>query len=385
MALYGVFLCSYFVFPEYSQPYRFFARVVFVLGIFVTVGGIRATWRHPVFRAMAVYMIYLLLSAFWSDPFDWFLLGQKVTISIYLLGFIAITHYLVHWNRDFFERMLQLCILVAAVAASISIAVFYSENPFPATRLIGIGSLTNINEFSVVYGIFALLAASFVLRRPGFPIQALFLSAIGVFICFAWFGQSRTTLVALVIALCALTGLTLNEKKLLFLAALVILIAALFFIFPDSVEGAWIRGWGLRAQIWAQIWSEAYSAPIAGHGLISQLSVDAGGKVFENAHSAYLQVFWQGGVIGFSLFIFLLITAMRHAWSQGHQEGGYTVFCMLVFAAITMTTDLDTLIARPREQWMLFWFPLALLLSYPSITPRSQRHSALSTHEKRNS
>jgi len=45
---------------------------------------------------------------------------------------------------------------------------------------------------------------------------------------------------------------------------------------------------------------------------------------------------------------------------------------MLVFTTCIMMTGVDTLIARPRDQWMLFWFPLALLLAYQSKAPRPQ-------------
>ena len=122
-------------------------------------------------------MLYLLLSGLWSDPLDWYRWGQKFTISIYLLGFITITHFLVRWNRDLYERMLQLCTLIAAVAALISLVVFYRENPFPSARLEGIGSLTNVNEFSNMYGVFALLAVEFARKAQNLPYRALFLLA----------------------------------------------------------------------------------------------------------------------------------------------------------------------------------------------------------------
>ena len=67
-----------------------------------------------------------------------------------------------------------------------------------------------------------------------------------------------------------------------------------------------LRGSGLRPDIWAQIWDDAKAAPIAGHGLISPISVEAGGEFFGTAHNAYLQVFWQGGVIGLGLFLAVL-------------------------------------------------------------------------------
>jgi O-antigen ligase len=94
-----------------------------------------------------------------------------------------------------------------------------------------------------------------------------------------------------------------------------------------------------------------------------------GKNVFETAHNAYLQAFWQGGVIGLGLLLLVLLVAFRYALAYGRQQGDYTVLCMLIFVVCTMMTGVDTLIDRPRDKWMLFWFPLGLLLSYRALIP----------------
>lgn len=369
---YGVFMCGYFVVQDYSDHYRLFAKYVFPLGLFVFVGGMKGLWRQPLFQILIAYLGYLLLSAFWSDPLDWYRLGQKFTISVYLLSFIAITCYLVQWNSALYQRVLQLCVLIAGVAALTSLILFYRQHAFPGERLEGTGSLTNINEFSNVYGIFALLAMGFALQTQRVAHKMLFMATIGIFLSIAWFGQSRTAFVSMIITLVALTILTLPENKGWYTALLAVLVGALVLLFPDPVEQALHRGQGLRPQIWAGIWEQARSVPIAGHGLISEVSVKAGRHSFATAHNAYLQVFWHGGAIGLSLFLLMLGWAFRNAWSQGRQRGEFSVFCMLLFTACAMMTGVDTLIERPRDQWMLFWFPLALLLSYPGMTQSRQ-------------
>ncbi len=164
----------------------------------------------------------------------------------------------------------------------------------------------------------------------------------------------------------------LKQRRVLYSAILAVLAGALAFVFPDLLEQALLRGLGLRPEIWTQIWTEAKAAPIAGHGLVSMVSVDGGEQYFETAHNAYLQVFWQGGVIGLCLFLAVLMVAFRYAWQRGRQQGDYTVFCILMFTACIMMTGVDTLIARPRDQWLLFWLPLALLLGYPSKAPHAR-------------
>ena len=272
--------------------------------------------------------------------------------------------------------MLQACILFATFAAVISIVVFYSNNPFPATRLNPIGSLTNVNEFSNVYGIFALLAAFFVMRFPGRGLNWVFILSIVAFICVAWFGQSRTAFTALIIALLTLVSLMQKNKRLLCLAALAVLTGLLFLAFPEVVDQLFERGPGLRPLIWAAVLDEAQSAPVFGHGLASTLSVGISGYTFETAHNAFLMLFWQGGAVGVMIFLLLLVVAFRHAWSLGQQQSDFSIFCILIFAVCTMMTGVDTIIERPRDQWMLFWFPLALLLSYQSGASRTRLHTA---------
>jgi O-antigen ligase len=318
-------------------------------------------------------MLYLLCSSFWSEPFDWYQIGQKFTIAAYLLSFIAITHYLLRWNEAWYQRMLQLCVLLAALSALGSMLVFYRANPFPETRLDGIGALTNVNEFANVYGLFALLAMGFALQARQLVDRAPFLLAIVAFVCFAWFGQSRTASASMLLALLLLMGLTLKHGRMLYLSFLVVLAGSLVAAFPDLLLQALHRGLGLRPEIWAHMWAEAKAAPVFGHGLVSLGSVDAGDQHFGSAHNAYLQVLWQGGVIGLCLFLAVLVMSFRLAWQRGRQRGDYTVFCILVFTACTMMTGVDTLIARPRDQWLLFWLPLALLLAYPGREPHPRR------------
>jgi O-antigen ligase len=369
-----MFTCGYFFLEDYSSHYRLFARFVFFLGLFVFARGVRENYQHPLFQIIALYIIYLLLSGFWHVPMDWFRLGQKLTISIYLLSFITITYFLVHWNRVLFERMLLLCILIAAAAALISLVVFYRDNTFPGTRLVGMGALSNVNEFTNVYGVFGLLAMGFALRARLLPCRLLLFLAIAIFISYAWFGQSRTAFVSMIIVLVTQAGMTLERKRSFYttIAALLVFGATLAVVFPDAIEQAFLRGMGLRPQIWEGIWSEARLAPIFGHGLTSDISVKVGRNVFETTHNAYLQAFWHGGAIGLGLLLLLLLVALRQAFSLGHRGGDYTVFCMLLFAACTMMTGVDTLIDRPRDQWMLFWLPLALLLSYQTLAPRDR-------------
>lgn len=85
---YGVFTIGYFLFPGYSEHYRFYARAVFLPALFVILPSLREIARHPVFRLILVYLGYMIVTSLWSETFSFYDFGQRLTLSIHILGFI---------------------------------------------------------------------------------------------------------------------------------------------------------------------------------------------------------------------------------------------------------------------------------------------------------
>ncbi len=365
LAAYGVFLCSFFFLQEYGDVYRFYARVISIPSLIAFFYSIRLVSGHPLFKLIALYMAYLLLSGLWSEPLDRYRLGQMGAICVYLISFFTTTHYLVNRNPAHFDLMLRACTLAAGAAAIASIFIFYMSNPFPGTRMDGIGALTNINEYANVYGVFALLALGFAINSRKAITRGLFLLAMVAFMCVAWFGQSRTAFASILIALGVLSGLSLGREKSYLLAGLALVVVLLLLAFPEVVQQAFERGQSFRFVIWSEVWQGILARPVFGHGLLSELAIDTGRKTpMSVAHNAYLQIFWTGGIIGLLLFLLLLGNAFRFAVRRGQQQGDYRILCILIFAACAMMTGVDILIARPRDQWILFWLPLAMLMAF---------------------
>jgi hypothetical protein len=48
---------------------------------------------------------------------------------------------------------------------------------------------------------------------------------------------------------------------------------------------------------------------------------------------------------------------------------------------LAMQTGVNGLITRPRDQWMVFWFPLALLISFQTPSRRLSAPDSGSEHE----
>jgi len=370
---YGLFTIGYFLSPDYNNHYRFFAKAVFFPALFVLLEPFREIMKHPVLRLTLVYLIYMLASSLWSDTFSLFEFGQRLTISVYILVFITTTRYLNDRYETGFDRMLKFAVLVAAIAAIVSIVVWYRNHAFPGSRAEGLGSLTNVNEFANVYGVFALLATGYLLRASTLREKGVYILAIVAFLCFIWFGQSRTAFSVLFFTLILLSFCMAGQGRIKTIAWLVACVVALALIFPEQIENAWLRGVGLRLPIWKGVIAEIAEAPLLGHGVLTKLHIFVPGYDFQVAHNAYLHVLWQGGAVGLGLFVLLMATAFRQAWLLGKERGQFVIFSVLVFTAGIMLTGVDDVIVRPREQWMVFWFPLALLISRQTINARGSR------------
>jgi hypothetical protein len=70
-----------------------------------------------------------------------------------------------------------------------------------------------------------------------------------------------------------------------------------------------------------------------------------------------------------------------YAYRLGKATGDFTIFAILVFCVQVMQTGVNGLISRPRDQWMVFWFPVALLVSYQTTTRRLPDSETGSGHE----
>jgi len=145
--------------------------------------------------------------------------------------------------------------------------------------------------------------------------------------------------------------------------ALLVMIGLIMLAFPQTVENYWARGLGLRPAIWTELLREISQHPLFGHGLTAKPILEINGhNTMETAHNTYLHTLWQGGVVGLGLFLAILGLAVSKSWQLGRATGNHLIFALLLFTIGVMFTGVDRLIDRPRDQWHLFWLPLALLM-----------------------
>jgi O-antigen ligase len=105
-----------------------------------------------------------------------------------------------------------------------------------------------------------------------------------------------------------------------------------------------------------------------GAGVTFDFTFPNGFKV-TSAHSLYLQLWYQYGIVGILLFVALLISLLWKGWSCRAQPLARLGLALLVFAMVAMVSEVHAIFQRPSPYWVLFWFPVGILLGVQKPVP----------------
>lgn len=125
------------------------------------------------------------------------------------------------------------------------------------------------------------------------------------------------------------------------------------------------RAGSVRLGIWQNAFEVAKEKAIFGWGFNKQLSfINGFGQPITTTHSLYFAAFLKGGVVG----LVFLLTMIGYAFRQclRHLAADHKVeIGILIFAVMFYATQGMFVISNPREYWVLFWIPLAIVFSTP--------------------
>ena len=128
------------------------------------------------------------------------------------------------------------------------------------------------------------------------------------------------------------------------------------------------RAGPVRFGIWQHAFEVAKQKIIFGWGFNKELEfINGYGQTITTTHSLYLATFLKGGVVGLLLLLSMILFAgrqcLRHLAADHKAE-----IAVIVFALMFYFTQGMFVISNPREYWVLFWLPLAIIFSTPVNT-----------------
>jgi O-antigen ligase len=392
-ALYTIFILGFFFFPSSKSLSNFFYLFVafpLVILIFMQKVDLRPLFSSRTFLLITVYLVYMFCTLFWADSFSMSDLSKYGRRVLYILIFLSVTIHLTQSYPTFTQRLLVVLCWAAAIVAITTVLFFYRQRPF-TNRLLGYGLLYSPTKASSQYGMVVIACTYLLLHQRSVGMQLLYLGLLFVGFSYMLLAQSRSSLLSLAVAMIVWQlfawlphkGDKDNRRyKLLVVLVLIFAVSAgLFMIHPQVFKSSLIgRGYSSRLEIWGQLLVRIKDAPWLGHGLNAYAhTVMSNGTIIIHPHSVYVGTLLYGGIIGLLLLTAVVVSALWQGFGSAGNPINLATAIMFLYGALFMVPHGNMLIHHVKPFWLLFWFPVALVVT--SELPGHPLHSEFERSE----
>ncbi len=295
---------------------------------------------------------------------------------LFMLGSLALVLRLLLDNLRSFNISVSIAAAVVAVASIWTVAKYSGAvgADFYAHRLDFLGK-RDLNPILVgVIGSILMMYCLIMYRMVNKqPLKAGYLLLSLIFATIIVLSFSRTAFIALLVTVFCYQLFVGNYK---FAAAASLVIALLLGLMIADFEQNWlvnisrsltldIRFWG-----WRQTLEKISEHWILGYGLRTDLEVSWVGTPYEasppdwfHPHNLFLEVWYQTGVIGLLLTLYMLGLVARKIHQLWYAVEIRYFSCILVFVLVACLVDRPVLVDRPTHSWLWFWLPIMVALN----------------------
>ena len=368
---YAVFIAGYFLLPMAAGHRRLYYFLV-LPAVLLLWREVADFYRHNLLAGLLLgYSGYMLSTVLWSADFAAGPALNTAGYTLSLLSFCFISGYLWVEQPGRMDRFAHRATWLAAAAALVSMVAWYSANPFPASRLEPLGVMHHQNKAACAYGIFLVLCMHYTFSERGRNNRAVYALLGLALLSLILFTQSRTALAAVCVGLLVLVGYRA-------LAVVVIGGVASWALLATNPRD-WVYRVDLlsfRPGIWERVLQDMPGHWWFGNGYLADPRVEAYGKVFSHAHNSYLATLRDGGLPGLALLLAVLAVAAVWAWRLYRARGERIYLALLLYGMTCIAMDYDRLLVHPKEIWLFFWLPVALIMAtyHRRHTPDSARY-----------
>lgn len=312
--------------------------------------------------AIGVFAIYFGISNFWG--------GNNETLRSAFTHGLYITIYtimLVSMLEDERYRHRAMTAIVAGLTILSVYTLFTDFNLVLHLRQVSETNPgpTNVIDLAGYCAIGCLL--SFILYKE--KTQLLYLLPVIPLFTLLLLTQSRGPFIAFIVSLLIIFHLRTMVRKHLIITAAAVITLALIVTYTQVGEQflsrfeALRQQSGLRLSIWSYAIELAKSNIWLGKGFSYNLDfINYSGEHITTTHSIYIGAFLKGGIIGLALFLIIINYGLLCAWFKfvNNRRLEASIF---LFSIIFMMSQGMFIINNPRESWMLFWLPFAVVIS----------------------
>lgn len=321
----------------------------------------KINWRPYIF--VGIFLFYYSLSNFWSgNPSNFF---STLKHSFYLLFVLYICNHII--NR--YGSVAFFSVIFSASLILLALTMFMVNKSHLLSGRLGhafFAAPPNVIDLGGYFAI-GILSGLIVARESGrhwiyFLCALLF---IGLLLT-----QSRGPLLSLLIALAiTLTNYKKYHIKSITYIMLAIVIIGIFFFVSDYGHQFWLRIIAsykqsfIRFGIWEHGIKEGLTHPFFGWGFDKELRfINSIRQPVTTTHSVYVAAFLKGGLAGLALLFVVIASALLQAYKK-FRHGKELEAALYIFSLVFISTQGMFVISGPAEMWILFWIPLAVVLT----------------------
>ncbi|WP_322980575.1 O-antigen ligase family protein [Pseudomonas sp. C11] len=371
---------------SYSTQVHFFLLLPSLVLLFIQADC--QLWKQPAVLALAGLLACLILNALWRAEVGGKSSGYWLKIALFVVLYIHAVGRLTSYPRTLIT-VLTLSASVAAVFAWMTVIHQFGIKAIPLdyatiredARLYtldwhGLGDLKYPVIAGLYYSIFVIILSQRLVAVPHRAWQAgLILLGIAGLCLYVLLTFTRNAWIATLTAgLCLLLLSPGRAARTLLIAGAVVLLGMLIIFWPE-VRNEWlVRGASRRDLIWLSwlerlpdfwLWGE-------GPGKAFDFTYPWSGSV-DHAHSLYLQLWYQLGLPGITLFIVFLGCLLHKGWHLRQQPVARLGLALLILAMTAMLADVHAVFLRPNHYWVMFWLPVGILIGLqPQQSPSNQ-------------
>lgn len=339
------------------------------------------SWQRPLHLVLLALLGWVLIVALLNPGSDEGVL-RWLRVTLYAWLYLKAIS-LVMQDRRLWQWLLLAVVLVAGAFAwgSLVQALYIDQRglAYRAFRLFawqhnGLADFSNPIVSALYFGVVALLAAHLVAKVSG-VVRWLCLTALIGLLAYLYFTYSRGVWVSVVASMAVLSWFVLSRRMLVILIVIAAPLLALMLFLLNSAGGIEMSYRDVIFERWfAQL--DSFWLWGAGAGADARICISASGRCFNQAHSLYLQFFFEYGLPGLLLLLVLIVLLLRKALQYKLQDSmAPLAIALMVFTLVSSIANFYVIFLRPGVFWMVFWLPVGMLLAV-SVMPRHSRLSS---------
>ena len=367
--------------------------------------GYKVTWLE---LSVAGFILLNLLSFSWSSTEQSF--SRYYKDALYITLFLIVTCTLLRSSKLDLGRVFEISALVVAIGAGVSLYYHFILNDaiiqFRQNRIFTMGpwefgNFNNPIPAALFYGPFALiLFARFLEAKRQWIHQAILLTAILFIQSYVMMTGSRgpiyamfcgylvlvilnrkvssfvlgATLAGFIITLGVHNGMFKINIPFINTSAITSPISDLIPVsagtsFRESpttqeIEDLFNRKFSQRGSIWLGAIEESLKAPWLGHGINAPVAIPffKNRQIAFHTHNLYLQILYDTGLAGLSLFFMMTVLSIRSCWHYRSQLVAQLALALFVFGLLGFVADVHKIFNKPDPFWLLYWLPVGMTI-----------------------